>query len=336
MELNTPERVQYGGSSAQLTLCPRCGRSPDQHRLANILPSDETTAAVVRFGEALTAHVLRLKDIQKETREEFMIGAVTANVGGKVVRWLANSGANVLPDKTLGEWEVVHHMPAELGEEGCYGVGGLAFVPTMPQGVTRTECAAPKLLCNLLKIAGGRDILSIRMTELWWKNPVTKSEEPNRKWNQLRPVHSCETCRRFLPQMLCDRPDVGLEGFTPAQALPRGVQMHEVHCVHGHVFSMAIADDAWRAYGANPQGVKTRCPKCKKEVACHDPQRPRTSVMFCVYCDKPFTPKSAVTKDTWSHVRCTHCDELGKYRKVEVLEEGQRVTKIESKRLGSK
>jgi hypothetical protein len=331
------EIIQYGGSSTLLTACPRCNRSPDQHKLANIRPSEETTRVVNKFATLLTEYVLRLHEIQQMTREEMMIGALTAQIGGKTIKWVANSGPNVLTASHIDkEWQVIHDMPAELGDDACYGVGGQAFLPTLPDTVSRTQCAAPKLLCTLLKMAGPRAIRQVCMTELWWKNPVTKSETPNRNWNQLKPVPSCDNCKTFVPQMLCDRAEMGMEGFTPQQVLPLGTQRHDVMCSQGHRFSLAIPDDAWRAYGTNVDGVKSHCPQCHKEVPCHDPQRPKTTEMACPYCDKLFRPTQAVVKDKDSFVTCPHCEEMGKYRKVEVMNGEHRETIIKSKKLGKK
>lgn len=326
MEVESSREVRYGGSSAELRKCPRCDRSPDQHPLANIRPSEETTAAVVKFSKLLQQHVLRLNELQQQTREEFMLGAIVARVGGKKLKWVANSGASILKvDSMDGDWTVIHEMPPELGDDACFGVGGLAFTPTLGDGFRRTECAAPKLLCNLLRLAGDREIHSIEMTELWWKNPVTKSETPNRNWAQLEPVPSCEHCRSFLPQMLCDKPDLGMEGFTATPVLPRGTQQRQLCCKQGHAFQLAVPDDAWRSYSAQPGGVSAPCPECRKDVPCHDAARPPAAEVECVHCHKAFLHSGALPPGTKVVVECKWCHERAFYTRHKVKDEPDRI-----------
>jgi hypothetical protein len=203
----------YGNANDVITECPRCDESIDKHRFSIIRSADAERLVKDLQG--------KLDGVAKQTaihgfdpaRNTCMAGAAVATINDGVYKYVAISG---------GDTAILNHI-GSLGKDVTVVKGGTALPLSTIKGksIARVQpaprerdrdypigaCAAQKLLMAVFKQAdksGGRDkITRVSLAEVLWNDPTNSGH--NRDWSTGSIVCSCDTCKRVVPMMLCDK-----------------------------------------------------------------------------------------------------------------------------------
>jgi hypothetical protein len=205
--------MNYGNSNDIVKTCARCGESLDRHSIS-LIRSDDKTGRVARKLQAELDRVVKQGKLRgtDPTRVACMVGAASARIGTADYMFAAISGADIdilrhlngnalgagvtlvrehsaLPLSTITNKPLVLTQPVPWGRNRDYPVGA---------------CAAQKLLMAIFKAQRNDKgkISAINLSEILWSNPALGSH--NRDWSTGSVVCSCDTCKRVVPQMLCD------------------------------------------------------------------------------------------------------------------------------------
>lgn len=205
--------MNYGNSNDIVQTCARCGESLDRHGFS-LIRSDEKTEKLARKLQAALDGVVRLGKLRgtDPTRVSCMVGAASARIGSADFLFATISGGDIdilkhingntlgsgvtlvmehsaLPLTTITDQPLVLTQPAPWGRNRDYSLGA---------------CAAQKLLMAIFKARknGKGKITAINMSEILWSDPSLAGHNPD--WSTGSVVCSCDTCKRVVPQMLCD------------------------------------------------------------------------------------------------------------------------------------
>jgi hypothetical protein len=191
--------------------CLKCCDAIDKHKIPLIQSDDATEKLARKVQQNLDAIYAEALTMGYEVGAPTMVGAAIATVGSTVVKVVALSGANASI--------VLGRMPSNLGQDVVIvgdnvttfkTVAGESIQPSVapiPGGFNYPlgACAAQKVLMEMIRKAnpqGGSSlkISNLRMAEIFWKTNGTKSN-----WSSGEVVPSCDTCKRVVPMLLCDR-----------------------------------------------------------------------------------------------------------------------------------
>jgi hypothetical protein len=191
--------------------CSSCNQKIDKHKIPLIQSDDATEKLAQKVQQNLNAVYAQALTMGYEIGAPTMVGAAIATVGSKVVKVVALSGANA--------GAVLGRMPSNLGQDvvivgdnvtAFRTVTGAAIQPNVapiPGGFNYPlgACAAQKVLMEIIRQAnpqGGSSlkISNLRLAEIFWKTNGTKSN-----WSSGEVVPSCDTCKRVVPMLLCDK-----------------------------------------------------------------------------------------------------------------------------------
>ena len=213
---NQDANINYGNTSDVMDRCPSCGGSSDSHGIPLIRPDKETIALAKKLQGILDGVVKGgLQKGWDPARDTCMVGAATAMIGSRKYTFAAISGADVgilnhIQGNQLGKNVTLIKAESALP---LMTVEGKPLVMTQPAAWGRNRdyklgaCAAQKLVMAIFKArkeAGGK-IAKINMAEILWSAPSLGGH--NRDWSTGSVVCSCDTCKRVVPRMLCDRGD---------------------------------------------------------------------------------------------------------------------------------
>ena len=197
--------------------CLQCNENIDKHTISVIQSDAETVKLALKVQENLDkVYQTALTNGYKLT-ENTMVGAAIATIdGSRVVKVVALSGFDASTVLSL--------MPSNLGKDVVIVGGNVAlgeFMTVTAEPVRPNlapiangfnyllgSCAAQKVLMEIIRQAkpqqrGGRlRISNLRMAEIFWKTTGTKGN-----WSSGDVVPSCDTCKRLVPMLLCDKCD---------------------------------------------------------------------------------------------------------------------------------
>ena len=225
--------MKYGGNKE--LQCERCDRPRTEHRISEMLSTEE-------LGAAVDAAINKLR----ERHDDYcMVGAmqVTFEQGGQSLHMVALSGATSVDAHVIsqvkksvrGDWEPAHvSVPAGArdGWTDIYGEKLQVPMPTPASGSIGAPCAAIQLLMALGRHPMAKRLeykySKIGLYESVYKPPLalqeaalkrTENEDARdrreakriqfRKWHGSDPddsyvAHSCEPCNTRIPLLLCD------------------------------------------------------------------------------------------------------------------------------------
>jgi len=216
--------MQYGQTNNLLQRCTLCGQSLDKHRIKIV--SDERTDRLARQVQAALDKVAvhaRSKGFAQAKGDATMVGAAIATIKNREYRFATVSGRDVevlrhMDKHSVGaDVELVKEVSYDRNEPARSYIGKLATIAGLPYVVTVAisdmggnvfppgACCAPKLLMAIFRkhAAIGGEISQIRMSEMFWKNTANGTQGKS-NWSSGEAVHSCDTCKRVVPVMLCD------------------------------------------------------------------------------------------------------------------------------------
>lgn len=201
------------------SICPRCKKSFDKHRIPFIESQDNSQKLLNRLQKALEKknqkEIIKAYPIPERTTS--MMGAAIAKIsGGASKKYVTLSGPgftllNSVDINAIGkEVTLVKIRSASLLDK-TIDISGNNFEPIWINRETDYpfgSCAAQKLLWQIFTDAKAqkKEVETIDMTERLWKD--FRAEKHNKAWSTgLEPAPSCDTCKQVLPQMLCDWAD---------------------------------------------------------------------------------------------------------------------------------
>lgn len=204
--------MNYGNANDLITHCPRCGESTDRHGFGLIRSDEKTEKLAYRLQEALD-RVAKSSAVKGLTplRGTCMVGAATARIGSQDYTFATISGADIAILNQIGGLGKDVTLIKKTTAEPLRTISGQPLSLVQPASGNRNRdyplgaCAAQKLLMAIFdqqRQSGGR-ISSINMAEILWSDPTNPGH--NRDWSTGSVVCSCDTCKRVVPQMLCDR-----------------------------------------------------------------------------------------------------------------------------------
>jgi hypothetical protein len=193
--------------------CLQCKENIDKHTISVIQSDDETVELARKVQQNLDKVYQDAKDKGYTPADNTMVGAAIATIdGSRVVKVVALSGFNAswvlsLMPKNLGK-DVVIVGDNVLQFETVTGEAVRPNIADIPRGFNFKlgTCAAQKVLMEIIRQGkpqqpGGRlRISNLRMAEIFWKTNDTKSN-----WSSGDVVPSCDTCKRLVPMLLCDK-----------------------------------------------------------------------------------------------------------------------------------
>jgi hypothetical protein len=211
--------MNYGNANDVTDQCGLCNDLIDRHSRFKLIRSDEYGKGgaedLVRElqkkldGAAKSSHVRGLDLLSTMC----MSGAAVATINNRVCKYVTISGVNIAVLNQIGSLGTEVTILQVASALPLSSIGGKRIPGVQPPPWNRNRdypiggCAAQKLLMAIFNQAdrsGGRDkITKISLAEILWVDPGNSGH--NRDWSTGSIVCSCDTCKRVVPMMLCDK-----------------------------------------------------------------------------------------------------------------------------------